>query len=94
MEKEGLLVELQQLQESTNAVIAALQSESKKLAQEMNQMARELQEASTEKAELVASTEQEKVLESLLAYPSINLFIYFLCYFAEGGRDPMDRQME
>lgn len=65
-EKEGLLVELQQLQESTNATVALLQSENKQLTHDVNQMARELQDTSNEKAELTVAKEQEKVTSPLL----------------------------
>lgn len=61
LEKEGLLAELQQLQDSTNDAVAHLQAENKQLAHDMSEMVRQLQEASREKTHLMTSKEKEKV---------------------------------
>lgn len=61
LEKEELLSELHHLQESTNGAIAQLQSDNRRLTQDVNDKCREIQSALNDKATLADAKDKEKV---------------------------------
>lgn len=62
VEKEELLSETHHLQESTNAAIAQLQSDNRRLSQDIMDKCRELQDALNDKTAITDAKEKEKVI--------------------------------
>lgn len=60
-EKESLLMELQQLNETTNNAVAQLQEENKTLSRDINDLDKQLHDVANEKTILMHGVEKERV---------------------------------
>ncbi len=82
-EKESLLLELQQLNESTNNAVAQLQEENKNLSRDINDLDKQLHDVANEKTLLMHGVEKERVknfrlfllLRNVLPFHSISIVL-------------------
>ena len=71
-------MELQQLNETTNAAVTQLQYENKQLSRDINDLDKQLQDVSIEKTNLIHGQEKELVNDAHIIYSRVQRLKHFL----------------